>query len=43
MLKTVILCKIVKIDYIKAIGCRYYRDTLSNAKYFVIYVMLNIM
>lgn len=39
ILKTVILCKIIKIDYIKAIGCRCDRDTLSSVKYFVIYVI----
>lgn len=43
ILKTVILCKITKIDYIKAIGCRYDNGTLSSVKYFVIYVILNII
>lgn len=43
ILKTVILCKIIKIDYIKTAGYRYDNDTLSSVRYFVIYVILNIM
>lgn len=43
ILKTIILCKIIKIDYIKSVGCQYDSGTLSSVKYFVIYVILNIM
>lgn len=39
ILKTAVLCTIIKIDYIKVVG--YWCDsyTLSSAKYFVIYVI----
>lgn len=43
ILKIAILCKIIKIDYIKAVGCRCDRGTLSSVKYFVIYVILNML
>ena len=43
ILKTVILCKIITIDCIKDIGCRCDSCTLSSIKYFVIYVILNIV
>lgn len=37
------LCKIIKIDYIKAAGYWCVSCTLNSVKYFVIYVILNIM
>lgn len=43
ILKTVILCKIIKVDYIKVVDCRYGGCALSDVKYFVIYIILNIM
>lgn len=39
ILKTIILYKIIEIDYIKDVGCRCDNSTLSSIKYFVIYVI----